>query len=81
MKALNYSQFRTNLKTTLDAVVDDWETIVVTRKDNKNFVIIPEDAYNNLLENLYIVSSKSNYDWLMESIAQLEQGRFKGDSD
>jgi len=31
-----------------------------------------EELYNNLLENNYIVSSKANYEWLMESKEQLE---------
>lgn len=30
---------------------------------------------NNLIENRYILESKANYDWLMESKAQLEKGR------
>lgn len=28
-----------------------------------------------ILENLYITSNKSNYDWLMESKDQLEKGK------
>ena len=30
--------------------------------------------YNNLMENAYIMGNKTNYDWLMESKAQLERG-------
>ena len=43
------------------------------RENNKNIVIISEDKYNNLIENLYIMGNKSNYDWLMESKEQLEK--------
>ena len=32
----------------------------------------PYNSYNNFLENLYIMGNKANYDWLMESKAQLE---------
>ena len=31
-----------------------------------------EELDNNLMENNYIVSSKANYEWLMESKEQLE---------
>ena len=81
MKPLSYTQFQSNPKTYFDAVTNDGEPIVVKRKENKNIVILSEKTYCNLLENLYITSFKSNYDWLMESISQLEQDRFKGDSD
>lgn len=74
MKALNYTQFRDNMKTNLDLVTNDYEALIVTRKDNKNVVIISEEAYNNLLENIYVMGNKTNYDWLMESKAQFEAG-------
>ena len=38
-------------------------------------VILSEETYNNLIENIHVMGSKSNYDWLMESKAQLEKGR------
>ena len=74
MLAVNYTCLRDNMKRCMDQVTDDYETIIVTRKDNKNVVIISEEAYNNLMENIYVVGNKTNYDWLMESKAQLEKG-------
>lgn len=74
MIAVNYSQVRENLKTYMDKATNDFETIIVTRKD-KNVVIISEEAYNNLLENAYLLKDKANYDWLMESKKQLESGK------
>ncbi|WP_418969415.1 type II toxin-antitoxin system Phd/YefM family antitoxin [Alloscardovia omnicolens] len=74
MIAVNYTQFRSEMKSYMDAVIDDCETLTVTRKENKNVVIISEKSYNNLLENIYVMADKVNYDWLMESKKQLEQG-------
>ena len=74
MIAVNYSQVRENLKTYMDKATNDFETIIVTRKD-KNVVIISEEAYNNLLENAYLLKDKANYDWLMESKKQLESSK------
>lgn len=74
MVAVNYTTLRENMKTCMDKVADDYETMIVTRKNNKNVVIISEEAYNNMMENLYLVGSKANYDWLMESKTQLENG-------
>ena len=77
MIAVNYTQFRNNMKSNLDLVTDDYETLVVTRKENRNVVIIAEDSFNNLLENVHVLGNKYNYDWLIESKEQLESGRAK----
>ena len=74
MLAVNYSQFRDKLKAHMDLVTENYETVIVTRK-TKNVVMISEDAYNNLLENAYIMGEKANYDWLMESKKQLDAGK------
>ena len=76
MKAVNYTQFRDNMKSNLDKVCEDCEPLYVTRKENRNVVVLSEESYNNLLENVYIMGNKANYDWLMESRAQLEKGQF-----
>ena len=64
------------MKAHMDMVTEDFETIIVTRK-TKNVVMISEDAYNNLLENAYIMREKANFDWLMKSKRQLEAGKSK----
>ena len=76
MLAVNYTNFRENLKDYMDKATDDYETMIVTRKNNKNVVMISEESYNNLMENVYVMGNKSNYDWLMESKEQLESGKY-----
>ncbi len=75
MLAVNYTTLRDNMKTYMDKVTDDYETMIVTRKDNKNIVMLSEESYNNLMENIYVMGNKSNYDWLIESKTQLENGK------
>lgn len=74
MLAVNYTNLRDNMKAYMDRVTDDYETMIVTRKNNKNVVMLSQESYNNLMENIYVMGNKSNYDWLMESKAQLEMG-------
>ena len=74
MFAVNYTTLRDNMKSYMDRVTDGYETMIVTRKNNKNVVMISEEVYNNLLENAYIMGSRTNYEGLMESKAQLESG-------
>ena len=76
MLAVNYTNLRDNMKSYMDQVTDDYETMIVTRKNNKNVVMMSEEAYNNLMENVYVMGNKANYDWLMESKAQLEKGNY-----
>ena len=36
MLAVNYTNLRDNMKRYMDQVTDDYETMIVTRKNNKN---------------------------------------------
>lgn len=76
MLAVNYSTLRDNMKKHFDTITDDYETMVITRKNNRNIVMMSEETYNNLMENIHVMGNKANYDWLMESKSQLEAGRF-----
>lgn len=48
MLAVNYSNVRENFKGYCDRVVDENETLIVTRKNDKNVVIISLDEWNEL---------------------------------
>lgn len=74
MIATNYSNVRQNLKKYCDKVVNDFETIVITRKNDENVVLLSETEYNNLMENLYIRSNSAYYKKLLKSIEQLKKG-------
>lgn len=54
MLAVNYTNLRDNMKTYMDRVTDDYETMIVTRKDNKNVVMLSEETteWNNTNRNL-----------------------------
>ena len=75
MIAVNYSNARDNFKRYCDIAVRDFETVIVTRKQDENVVIMSEAEYNNLMENLYVRSDKEDYQRLLESIDQLKHGK------
>lgn len=75
MLAINYSTLRNSMKKYFDIITNSIETVVVTRKNGNNIVMMSEDTYNNLIENSYLTQNKKNYDWLMESKKQLESGK------
>ena len=75
MLAVNYTNLRENMKNYMDKVTDDYETMIVTRKNNRNVVMMSEESYNNLMENLYLMEDRANYDWIMKSKKQLQAGK------
>ena len=78
MIATNYSEVRNNLKAYCDKATKDYETIIIiTRKNNENVVLMSEEEYNNLMENLYIRSNLKYYQRLVESIKEVEKGNVK----
>lgn len=73
MLAVNYSTLRNNLKMYCDKVTNDFETVIVTRKDEKNVVIISLEDYNALVESRFIASNKKCYDCFVQSSKKFEQ--------
>ncbi|MEQ8477696.1 type II toxin-antitoxin system Phd/YefM family antitoxin [Fulvivirga sp.] len=75
MIAANYSEFRIGLKSYLDSVEDNNETLIIKRKSGKGAVLISLDEYNSIMETLHLLSSKKNADRLYESINQMKSGK------
>ena len=75
MLAKNYSDVRNNFKALCDMIISDGETVIVTRKNDENIVMLSLDEYNNMLENIHIRKSSKNYERLLASREQLKQGK------
>ena len=75
MLAVNYSTLRNNLKAYCDKATDEFETVIVTRKNEKNVVIMSLEKYNNLRENLFLMQNRKNYQHILQGIEELEQGQ------
>lgn len=71
MLAVNYSTIRDNLKSYCDKVTDDKETVIVTRKGEKNVVIISLEEWNAMQKALRNAEYLSK---LERSFAQLHTG-------
>ena len=74
MLAVNYSTIRKKLKDYCDKVTNEFETVIVTRKDEKNVVIISLEEYNTIIK----ASKNAAYlDMLDRSMEQLAKGEGK----
>lgn len=72
MLAVNYSTIRNNLKSYCDQATDNNETVIVTRKNEKNIVIMSLEQYNSMLK------AAQNAEYLAKldrSREQLEKGQ------
>lgn len=76
MRTANYTDLRANLKSYIDAVIDDYDTVVVNRGNGKGVVMISLDEYNSLKETEYIMSSPDT----MEAIHKGEEDIKNGNS-
>ncbi len=75
MEVLNYTEFRKELKSSLDKVSNDKEVIVVSRGKNKNVVVISLDEYNSLKETMYLLSSEKNRKRLQKSFGEMKKDK------
>lgn len=75
MRIVSFSEARNNLKTLLDAVVNDADATVITRRDAEDAVVMSLDYYNSLMETLHLLRSPTNAQHLQQSIAQYRAGK------
>ena len=71
MLATNYSNIRSQLKDYCDKVCDLQETVLITRKNDKNIVMMSLEKYNELEK------AARNYEYLAKidrGMAQLQNG-------
>lgn len=72
MLAANFSTVRENLKSYCDRVTDHGETLIITRKDEKNVVVISLDEYNAMQKRLRNAEYLAKLD---QSTEQIHQGK------
>lgn len=76
MQAMFYSAARNNLRSMIDSVCNDCEEYIITTKDNQSAVLISYEEYASMKETMYLLSSKTNRDRLLDSIDEIEKGEF-----
>lgn len=72
MLAVNYSTIRNNLKTYCDRVVDENEIVIITRKEEKNVVLVSLNDYNKMMR---IIRNAEYLGKIDRGIEQISSGR------
>ncbi|MBS7528853.1 type II toxin-antitoxin system Phd/YefM family antitoxin [Fusibacter paucivorans] len=76
MIAVPSSQVRSHFKEICDKVVNDVESVIITRTRGENVVLMSEDEYNNMMENFRIFSNPDIYNKIKSGIDQIENSKF-----
>jgi len=77
MRTANYSDLRNNLKSYIDSVIDDSETVIVNRGKGTGVVMISLDEYNAIKETEYIMSSPELMKRIKEGETDIKEGKGK----
>jgi antitoxin YefM len=75
MTAISYTAARENLASTMNQVCQDHSAVVITRNRNQAVVMMSLEDYRALEETAYLLRSPANARRLLESIADLENGK------
>ncbi|WEV43088.1 type II toxin-antitoxin system Phd/YefM family antitoxin [Lactobacillus sp. ESL0684] len=73
IRAVSTKELRQNFKKYADDITNFGETVIVTRPENKNVVVISESEYNSWQETNYLLASQKNRNALQNSINQLDK--------
>lgn len=73
-----FTEFRQNLATHFDSVLQSRAPLLVTRQGKEAVVVMAEGEYESMKETLHLLSSPANAERLRTSIAQLEAGDVAG---
>ncbi|MCO4327814.1 type II toxin-antitoxin system Phd/YefM family antitoxin [Staphylococcus agnetis] len=71
MTVLTYSNARKDFRRLIDKVNRDSDTVTITT-NNQNAVLMSEEAYNSIMETLYLQQSPANAKHLAQSISEAE---------
>ena len=74
MVVANISDFRKDIKSYLDKVAKNFETLIINRGKDSGIVIMSLEEYNSLMATSYELSSRINEKRLDSAIDKLKKG-------
>lgn len=69
------------MKKYLDAVINDYDTVIINRDGGTGAVLISLDEYNAIKETEYIMSSPAMMEAIREGERDIKAGRFVSQQD
>jgi len=75
MITVTISDFRKNIKSYLDKVVQNFETLIINRGKDEGIVIMSLEEYNSLMATSHELSSRKNERRLDSAIEKFKNGK------
>lgn len=74
MKTVNFTELRKNLRSYLDGVINNTDTVVISRENGTAAVLISMDEYNAIKETEYIMQSPATMEAIRRAADELDRG-------
>jgi antitoxin YefM len=75
MQQLTFSDARAHFKDVCSRAVDDQDSLLITRRDAENVVLMPQSLFESWQETIYLLKSPANAKMLAKSIQQHQAGQ------
>ncbi len=75
MKTANFTELRRNLQAYLDSVIDDSETVIISRDGGAAVVMLSLEEYNAMKETEYIMQSPATMAAIRKGMEDADSGR------
>lgn len=75
MITANISDFRKDIKSYLDKVVQNFETLIINRGKDEGIVVMSLEEYNSLMATNHELSSRKNESRLDSAIEKFKSGQ------
>ena len=74
MDAITYSKARATLAQPIDAVCENHEPVIITKKNDRSVVMLSLEDYQALEETSYLLRNPKNAHRLLDSVNELDAG-------
>ena len=75
MQTISYTAARQHLAQTMDKVIEDHDTVIITRQKAGAVVMMSLEDFNSMEETMYLLGNPANAAHLRESLAELRAGK------
>ncbi|WP_418659617.1 type II toxin-antitoxin system Phd/YefM family antitoxin [Alistipes putredinis] len=75
MRTATYSDLRQNLKTYIDSVIEDSDTVIINRGKGTGVVLMSLEEYNSIKETEYLMKSPENMTRIQVAEQEIREGR------
>lgn len=77
MRTATYSDLRQNLKSYIDSVIEDYDTVIITRGGGTGVVLMSLDEYNSIKETEYLMESPETVKRIKAAEKEICEGKGK----